>query len=223
MSPLDRQAAAKRIQNARKIQPDSVSKPQVSTDMPLVEGSWVRVRASLLCPFGNRPMEFMLFHGSVRARGFAWLSKPFTREQMPAMMDLLAQRASAPEKTPATVYLKKCPWTGAVLELLKCSAGFEYRFPGLGASQAFRSAENARHWFSIRGGVAPIFGPDVIQAMVDHDRAGEDDGETVRREEQRSMDESMENLEERMRPRTPGIITAPGLAPKDSERPGTPE
>lgn len=220
---LRRAAVATNARNMKPVAGSSLVVPagaQLSRD-GLMEGRWEVIDPQVTCPFSAKPVQFLLFKGSVRARGLGWLSAPVLRDALPDLVARCKQRVDRSEKVPATVYLRHDPFSGEALEPVAAANnnGYEYR-GAFWVSQLFRSAENARHWFSIRGGRAPVFGPDVVAAIAADMEKAEDDGEAVRREDQQGMDEAMEDADDRSKDRRKTIVSQPGLPPGDSRMPG---
>lgn len=146
------------------------------------------VTLAKICPFSGGLLTLVPGPG-VRFKGFGFYTKVFA--SLAEAGRTLSQRDSAREKTPATVYLKRCPWTGQELELEASDHGFRWIGP-FWASQYFKKREHAHHWFSIRGGTKPIFGPDAVGLIT----APKTDGQEAAAEAAQMIEDGKQDAEE---------------------------
>lgn len=160
------------------------------------------------CPFSGRSLGDPLVDvasGTIRVRGYAWTSRPF--RSIDELRQTLGMWYGMSEPTPATRYLYMDPWTGERLEPVKLSAGWQYRGKAW-SSSIFKSQENAFHWFSIRLGRAPLFGPNsllILREALNHEP---DDGEALHLKELKANQEQAEYMTEEFNRR--GIFAKPG-------------
>jgi hypothetical protein len=164
----------------------------------------VRSRATT-CPFSGRLLTMLPMGESFRLKGFSWTSMPFANTA--AAEAALGTWLGMLESVPAVVYLRKDPWSGQDIEPVRVGLnGWQYRGEGW-SSALFKSEENARHWFSIRMGKAPIFGPDALLAFKKEAKDADDDGNAAHLEELAAQKSTEEHLREEFDRR--GLFSAP--------------
>lgn len=145
---------------------------------------------ALVCPFSN--MSLTPVPGMLRFKGFGFHTKVF--RDAAEVQRCLGVRDAKPEPVPATVYLRRCPWTGQVLEPQRDSHGWFWKGP-FWRSQSFRKREHAHHWFSIRGGRKPVFGPDAVELAAGRPLT---DGEEAARGAKEIIDGARQDAGERL-------------------------
>lgn len=147
-------------------------------------------KLAMVCPFSNQSLTPV--PGMLRFKGFGFYTKVFRSGQ--EATQCLGARDANPEPVPATVYLRRCPWTGTVLEPQRDSRGWYWKGP-FWRSQSFKKREHAHHWFSIRGGRKPVFGPDAVELAAGKTLT---DGEEAAREAQETIRDAQQAAGERL-------------------------